>query len=205
VLIGLLGVSRPVYGYLFACTALGLMIGAFTSARLSRRGVSHARLIVAGLAAIVVTALALLGLTWAGWLRVSFLVPLAVIGFVGQGVVRPNAAQGALEPMPEIAGIASAVLSGLQMLTGALASAAVAALFDGRSALAMTGTMAACAVAAAAVYLGLVRRAERSRSHPSSGGAARAMQGLLSHSQDEVHHGGHIAAGALSPEAPDDL
>ena len=37
VLIGVLGVSRRVYGVLFAVTALGLMIGALTNARLSRR------------------------------------------------------------------------------------------------------------------------------------------------------------------------
>ena len=161
VLIEVLGVSRQAYGYLFACTALGLMAGALLSARLSRAGVSQGRLVAGGLAAIVATALALLALSWGGWLRPGLLVALAVAGFVGQGVVRPNAAQGALEPMPEIAGVASAVLSGLQMLTGALASAAVAALFDGRTALAMTAPMAVCAVLSAVVYVVLVRRAER--------------------------------------------
>ena len=161
VLIGLLGVSRRVYGGLFACSSLGLMIGAFGSARLSRRGVPPARLITIGETAIVGTALLLATLTVAGGLRVSLLVPLVVIGFVGHGLVRPNAAQGALEPMPDIAGVASAVLSGLQMVTGALASATVAVLFDGRSAIAMTGTMAVCAVSAATIYAGFVRRAER--------------------------------------------
>jgi DHA1 family bicyclomycin/chloramphenicol resistance-like MFS transporter len=161
VLIGVMGVSGAGYGYLFACTALGLMAGALLSARLTRRGVSHTRLMVGGLGAIVGTALLLAALTSAGRLSVGLLVPLAVVGFVGQGVVRPNAAQGALEPMPEIAGIASAVMSGLQMLAGAAASAAVAALFDGHTARAMTATMAACSVAAAAVYAGVVRLAER--------------------------------------------
>jgi DHA1 family bicyclomycin/chloramphenicol resistance-like MFS transporter len=161
VLIELLRVSRAVYGYLFACTAFGLMVGAFATARLTRRGVPHERLIVGGFVLIVGTALALLALTLAGRLTVSVLVPLGVVNFVGQGIVRPNAALGALEPMPEIAGIASAVLSGLQMVSGAAASAVVATFFDGRSALAVTGTMAACSVGAAAVYAGLVRRAER--------------------------------------------
>jgi DHA1 family bicyclomycin/chloramphenicol resistance-like MFS transporter len=160
VLIGVLGVSQHVYGFLFAATAGGLMLGAFTSARLAHRGVSHARLIAWGLGAIVVTALALLVLTLGGWMRPSFLVPLAVVGFVGQGVVRPNATQGALEPMASIAGVASAVMSGLQMLTGAIASAVVAALFDGRSAIAMTGTMSVCAVGAAFLYVFVVRPAE---------------------------------------------
>jgi DHA1 family bicyclomycin/chloramphenicol resistance-like MFS transporter len=112
---------------------------------------------------------------------VSLLVPLAVVGFVGQGIVRPNAVQGALEPLPTIAGVASAVLSGLQMLTGALASALVAALFDGRSALAMTGIMAVCAVGAVLVYVALVRPAEhrlgRARSRVGSRRAESALDG----------------------------
>jgi DHA1 family bicyclomycin/chloramphenicol resistance-like MFS transporter len=179
VLIGLLGVSLHAYGYLFACTALGLALGAFTSARLSRRGVSHGRLIVVGLTMIVTTALLLAGLTWAGWLRVSLLVPLAVISFVGQGIVRPNAAQGALEPMSEIAGVASAVMSGMLTLTGAVASAVVASLFDGRSAIAMTGTMAVCSMGAAAVYAGLVRRAERGAATARNGAHASTEVGML--------------------------
>jgi DHA1 family bicyclomycin/chloramphenicol resistance-like MFS transporter len=160
-MIGLLHASRRAYGALFAATAAGLMCGALLSARLSRRGVPHARLIRWGLAAIVLTALLLAALTLLGWLRLWLLVPLAVIGFVGQGTVRPNVAQGALEPMGEIAGVASAVMTAIQTLTGALASAVVATLFDGRSALAMTGTMAACAAGATLVYATLVRPAER--------------------------------------------
>ena len=165
VLIGLLGVSQRTYGVLFAVTAGGLMAGALTNARLSQRGVAHSRLIAWGLGAIVGTSLVLLALTFLDALRVWTIIPLVVIGFVGQGIVRPNAALGALEPMSSIAGVASAVLSGTQMLTGALASALVAALFDGRSAVAMTGTMAACAAASAMVYAFVVRPAERRSSH----------------------------------------
>lgn len=157
VLIGLLGVSRRVYGLLFAITAFGLMVGALSSARLSRQGVSHATLISRGLGAIVVTAIVVLALTLVGWLKVWLLVPIAFIGFIGQGLVRPNATQGALEPMAGIAGVASAVMTGVQTLTGAAASALVAALFDGRSALAMTAMMALCAVGSTAVYLLVVR------------------------------------------------
>lgn len=180
VLIGQLSVSRRVYGLLFATTSFGLMIGALTSARLSRRGVSHARLIAWGLGAIVVTSASLVAITMLGWLRVWSLVTLAFIGFVGQGVVRPNATQGALEPMAAIAGVASAVMSGVQMLTGAASSALVAALIDARSALAMTGIMAACAGAATLVYAFVVRPAEladhsyRSASTGSTFAARRA-------------------------------
>ena len=161
VLIGVMGVSQRAYGICFATTAFGLMTGSFTNARLIRRGISHTRLITGGLATATGVALVLLGLAMVGRLSLWTLIPLMVVGNVGQGVARPNAAQGALEPMPEIAGVASAVLSALQMLTGAAASAVGAALFDGRSGRAMTETMAVCAVAASAVYFGVVRRAER--------------------------------------------
>jgi DHA1 family bicyclomycin/chloramphenicol resistance-like MFS transporter len=161
VLIGIMGISQRMYGLLFACTSLGLVVGAFANARLNRRGVSHTRLITAGLIAIVSVALLLLVLAAAGRLTAWVLVPLIVVSFIGHGIVRPNAAQGALEPMPEIAGVASAVLTGLTMIVGAMASAIAAALFDGRSALAMTGTMAVCACAAMGAYLVVVRPAER--------------------------------------------
>jgi DHA1 family bicyclomycin/chloramphenicol resistance-like MFS transporter len=161
VVIGLMGASPRTYGLLFACTSLGLMAGSFTNARLSRRGASHTRVIAVGLTIIAVTTTTLVSLTLTGALRLWTFIPLLMIGNVAHGMVRPNAAQGALEPMPEIVGVASALLGGLQMVAGALASAIAASLFDGRSALAMTGTMAACAIGALGVYLLVVRPAER--------------------------------------------
>jgi DHA1 family bicyclomycin/chloramphenicol resistance-like MFS transporter len=170
VVIGLMGASQRAYGLLFACTALGLMAGSFTNARLSRRGASHTRIITVGLTIIAATTAMLVSLTLTGALRLWTFIPLLMVGNVAHGAVRPNAAQGALEPMPEIVGVASALLSGLQMVTGALASAIAASLFDGRSALAMTGTMAVCAAGALTVYLLVVRPAER-RSGARRGGA----------------------------------
>src|SRR5512132_2548628 len=152
VLIGVLGVSRRVYGLLFAATSFGLVVGALTNARLSRRGISHARLIAWGLGLIVATSVVLLALTLAGAITPAVLVGLAVVSFVGQGIVRPNAVQGALEPVPESAGVASAVVSGLQMLVGGVSSAIVAAWFDGRSALSVTAMMAITALMSALVY-----------------------------------------------------
>ena len=163
VLIGILGVSRRVYGLLFAVTSFGLMVGALSNASLSRRGVSHARLIAWGMGIIVATSVLLLVLTLVGAISAWTLVSLAVAGFVGQGIVRPNAVQGALEPVPESAGVASAVVSGLQMLVGGVSSAIVAAWFDGRSAIAVTTMMALTALASLTVYGFVVRPAELSR------------------------------------------
>ncbi|CAN5322805.1 multidrug effflux MFS transporter [soil metagenome] len=164
VLIGVLGASQRVYGLLFALTSLGLVTGAFASARLGRRGVSHARLLSTGLAVACAIAVTLLLLSAGGLLTVAVFIPLVVIGNVGTGMLRPNAAQGALEPMPDIVGVASALLSGMQMVVGALASAIAASLFDGKTALAMTGTMTVCSLAAALVYASVVRPAEK-RAH----------------------------------------
>ena len=161
VLIGVMGVSQRLYGLLFACTSLGLVCGSFLNARLNRRGVSHTRLIAIGLAVIASVAVILLVLSATGLLTAWLLVPLVVLSFVFHAIVRANAVQGALEPMPEIAGVASAVLVGLQMIIGAVASAVAAALFDGRSAIAMAGTMAICSIGALSVYLVVVRPAER--------------------------------------------
>ena len=161
VLIGLLGVSKRAYGMLLACTSLGLMLGALSSARWSRRGVSHHQLIVVGLTAIVGTALTLFVLASVGGIQPTTVVPLAVLGFIGHGIVRPNVVQGALEPVAEVAGVASALMSATQMVTGATASALVSAFFDGRTAQSMTGVMALCACGAAIVYAYVVRPAEQ--------------------------------------------
>ena len=85
---------------------------------------------------------------------------------MGQGIVRPNAVQGALEPVPESAGVASAVVTALQMLVGGLSSAIVAAWFDGRSAISVTAMMAITALASASVYAVVVRPAERRELRP---------------------------------------
>jgi DHA1 family bicyclomycin/chloramphenicol resistance-like MFS transporter len=184
VLIDVLRVSRRTYGALFACTTLGLVIGALVSARLTRRGVASKRLVVVGLAAIVSSAVAILTATVAGVLSVGLLVPLAAVGTVGLGIARPHTAQGALEPLPEIAGAASAVLSCAQMLTAALASTVVAALFTTHSSLAMAAPMAACALAAVAVYVAVVRRAERAATRSGGWSADRRRDGRVGLASD---------------------
>lgn len=165
VLIGLLGASARTYGLMFAVTSLGLMAGSLTNARLTRRGLPHARLMSVGLAVVTGTALVLLALAATRTLTTASFIPLLVAGNVAHGVVRPNAAQGALEPMPDIVGVASALLSSMQMLIAAGVSALAASLYDGRTAIAMTGTMSACALAAVLVYAAVVRPAERRRAY----------------------------------------
>ncbi len=161
VLIGALGTPKSTYGLLFACTSLGLMVGALTNARLSRRGVPHQVLITWGMTAIAGTALAMVALAMIGVASVLAVVPLATLGFVGHGMVRPNVVQGALEPVPEVAGVASAIMSAIQMVTGASASALVSTFFDGTSARSLTITQLVCALVSVLVLVLVVLPAER--------------------------------------------
>ena len=133
---------------------LVVLVGAWLSVRLTRRGVAAERLVVVGLAAVVASAVALLAATVAGVLSVGLLTPLAAVGTVGQGIVRPHTAQGALEPLSDIA-----------------------ALFDGHSSLAMTAPMAACALASVAMYVAVVRRAEQAATRSAGRIADRGSDG----------------------------
>jgi DHA1 family bicyclomycin/chloramphenicol resistance-like MFS transporter len=72
--------------------------------------------------------------------------------------VNPLAAHGALEPFPDMAGVASAVRGCLQMLGGASASALVAWLFSG-SPTALPLAMSLFAIASSLTWLLLLRAA----------------------------------------------
>ena len=96
--------------------------------------------------------LGLLAATWQGVLSVGGLAPMMVLATFSLGLIAPNAGHGAVEPLPEIAGAASAVLSFTQMVCGAVATAAVGASFDGRSGVGMAGVMAVFGVAALVVF-----------------------------------------------------
>ncbi|MDB4912445.1 MAG: drug resistance transporter, Bcr/CflA subfamily [Gemmatimonadetes bacterium] len=194
VLIGLMGVSQRAYGALFAATSIGLVGGALGNAWLNRRGVSHTKLIAIGLVVISAVALVLLGLAASALLTAPLLITLIVISHIGQSIMRANAMQGALEPMPEIAGVASAVLTGLQMIVGAASSAIAAALFDGHSAVAMTATMSICSVGALSVYFGVVRPAQNRKALPAVAGTGIVRETLANCGDDE-----HAAVGWARP------
>ncbi|MEO7998083.1 MAG: multidrug effflux MFS transporter [Gemmatimonadaceae bacterium] len=174
VLIGLMGISAQFYGVLFAATSLGLVAGSLLNARLNRRGLSHQKLIAIGLVVIASTSLTLFALSFTTMLQPTILISMIIISHVGHAVVRANSVQGALEPLPDIAGVTSAVVTGMQMVVGASTSAIAATLFDGHSAIAMTGTMSLCAVGALSTYLFVVRPAERKRAKEKVGDSVMA-------------------------------
>ena len=162
VMIHVLGVSTAVYGWFFASTALGIMAGSFLNGRLSVRGVPPSRLLKVGLALAVVSAVALVLVSIGNDVRIATLMPLLVLNTFCFGLIAPNAKHGALQPLPEVAGVAAAVLGFTQMLLGGtVASALVAFLYDGHTATAMTGVMTLFALASLTAYVGIVGPAEK--------------------------------------------
>jgi DHA1 family bicyclomycin/chloramphenicol resistance-like MFS transporter len=159
-LINIVGLRPEQYGLIFAATSLGIMGGAFLNSRLNAWGVSPSYPLTVGLALAAASAILLLSMTLADWMPLSLVIPLLILGTLAFGLIAPNAMEGAMQPLPQIAGAAGAAIGCIQMAMGAIASALVAALYDGHSALSMTALMTLCSLLALGSYLLFVRSAE---------------------------------------------
>jgi MFS transporter, DHA1 family, multidrug resistance protein len=146
------GLSAHHFSLAFGSTALSILTGAYVSGKLSERHVSEHILLTFGLLVSAIGGITLAMLVYTGNINFSMFLMLCVVTTFGYGVIAPNAAHGAMHPMPEIAGIAGATLGFFQMAGASLASAAVASFSDNTTAFAMTGTMASFAFVALAVY-----------------------------------------------------
>lgn len=140
------------YGLTFAFTTVALLAGNFVNGKLNARAVSP-RIPLAiglGLAAATSTALAVLSMTV--HISLPLLLGLVALCMFSAGLIFANAIQLALQPLPHIAGVASAALAACQLGLGAIAGAAVAYFFDGRTPLSTAAAMAICAWLSLAVY-----------------------------------------------------
>src|SRR5260370_41562456 len=95
----------------------------------------------------------LLAITLFGWKPLPLVISLLVLSNLSFGLIAPNAMQGAMQPLPQIAGAAGAATGCIQMTMGAVASGLVAAFYDGHSALSMTALMAGCSLLPLVSYL----------------------------------------------------
>jgi DHA1 family bicyclomycin/chloramphenicol resistance-like MFS transporter len=160
VLIGGRGFSAAAFSAVFACAGCGTIGGAFLNGQLARRRVPSSRILAWGLSLGSVSTFALVTLSLTGHDSMVALLPLLVASNAAYGLVGPNATHEALQPMPDAAGITSAVLRCMQMMAAAGASALVPALYHGHSSTPMTGVMAACAASALLVFVIGLRRVE---------------------------------------------
>ncbi len=161
VMIQIFGISPRLFGGLFAAIDLGLLGGFFLNARLVARGIALHLPLSSGLVLGALSSLLLFLLSFTDRAGIADMVALLIPGAFAYGLITPNTAHGALQPVPEAAGVAAAILSVLMMLTGAASSALVSFFYDGETPLAMTGMMAAFSLAALVLYAASVRPAER--------------------------------------------
>lgn len=139
--INILGLSPAQYGLIFGASSLAVMAGTVVNKRLDGWGFSPARMIVTGLGLATFAAVLLLIMSLTGGRSILLVVFVMVGVALSFGLISPNAMTGAMEPVPETAGSASAVLVFVQMVAAGASSELVAWFFDGQSALSMAVVM----------------------------------------------------------------
>ena len=147
------GVSKVAFAGLFALTSLGVIAGASVNAQLVKRQVEPKTALDLALSLTVGAALALLVMSLEGFASIAIVAGLAFVYFLAMGLIFPNAMHEAVHPLPEIAGIASAILLASQMLGGAAGGALGAALYRDASPLGVAEVMFGAALIAAALYM----------------------------------------------------
>ncbi len=161
-----LGMSAQSFGLVFALTAFGIMSASIINGRLNARGVSPHKLLRTGLILSSSTALLVTIMVFTGYLPLWLLIPILMLNTFSFGMIAPNASHAAIEPVPEMAGVASGIISSIMMGTGAAAGALVTFLYDGHTGRAMGGVMLGCTLSALAIYLFWVR-GRQPATHPA--------------------------------------
>jgi MFS transporter, DHA1 family, multidrug resistance protein len=151
VLLTLFGVSQHEYGLIFAFIASGLIVSSQLNNFLLRR---YNSVQIVRVSLIIQTILGFLLFTGSAfqWLDLTSTVVLIFLFLSCQGFSFPNSSALSMAPFTREAGSASALMGALQMGLGAL-SIAIVGYLEARSALPMTGTMAACALLALILLL----------------------------------------------------
>ena len=152
------GVSKAGFAALFAITASGVIVGSSINAWLLNRHVRAKTVFDVALALECLAALALLAVGLAGAGSALIDAALVMVFISAFGLVFPNAVHEAIHPLPEIAGLASAIVTTTQMLFGALGGVAAAALYRDASPTALGAIMSASALAGGALYAFWLRR-----------------------------------------------
>lgn len=158
VLMQVLSLSAAEYGLAFVVSTAGILSGTLVNGAASSRGVRAGLLIAVGTWLQLATAGIFTAASAAGAAPAPVVAGLAAVHLFGFGLVAPNVAQIALRPIPDIAGTGAAVLTALQLATGAVFGALVSALHDDRTALSTAGMMLVGSAASFIAWRRLARR-----------------------------------------------
>ncbi|MDA1058240.1 MAG: multidrug effflux MFS transporter [Proteobacteria bacterium] len=128
--VDVLGMAPAHFGFVFTAISGMLAIGSFLAGSLARR-FNRRRMFFAAAVAVAIINVAMAVLGWSGAATIPLLIVLlGAIGFA-MGFVVALAMAGALEPHPQVAGTASALIGFSQGTFAAAMSAVAGLLFDG--------------------------------------------------------------------------
>jgi DHA1 family bicyclomycin/chloramphenicol resistance-like MFS transporter len=151
------GLSPTGFSIAFAINAVGFFAASQAAAGLGR-SFGMARVVAGATLGFAVSTAALLAVTAAGFGSLPVVVAMLVVANAFLGLVIPSTMVMALDPHPDVAGLASSLGGTLQMLAGGAMISLAGPLFDGTP-LPMTAGIAVCgALALAASALALRRR-----------------------------------------------
>jgi len=159
--IGVVGLRPDQYGLIFSACSAAIMFGAFLDGRLGRRGIASGDVLATGLMLMTFCSVVLLAMTMGGLRSPALFAGLLIVVAFGSGLSIPNVMNATMQPLPEIAGVVSAAAGSVQLTAWAISSGLVSLLFDGRSALSMTATMALSSLLGLGAYFLIARPAER--------------------------------------------
>jgi MFS transporter, DHA1 family, multidrug resistance protein len=154
VFIELLGFTPDLFGFVFIFTVIGYLMGSTTVSQIALH-IDGDYLVLVGTTLMFAGGLVMVGFVLCEWVSaVTIVGPMAVFMF-GFGITLPNATAGAISPFPHMAGVASAMLGFFQMAMAAVASIAVAFLYD-ETALPMAAVICATGILAVLSRLALI-------------------------------------------------
>jgi len=157
VLLRVLGFTASDFGYLFALSMSGYLIGSWISGRFVLR-LGMDRLLGIGTVLTLIGGVSMAALAALQVNHVAAILGPMFFYMFAFALVLPQAMAGALTPFPQIAGNASSLIGLCQYGLSAIVGTAVAALFDGTQ-LPMAGAIGVMALLSALAYATLVRPA----------------------------------------------
>ncbi len=111
----LMGLDPKLISILFVLPIPGYLLGSWLAGRLAKKQGLES-IIGLGIGMLILGSLSMLVAGLMGYLNIFVVLVPATIYFLGGGLVFPTATTAALEPMPNNAGVAGAVLGGMQNL-----------------------------------------------------------------------------------------
>ena len=135
------GLSPTGFSLAFALNAIGFFAASQMAASLGER-FGMARVVGTAVTAFAAVTTALFLVALAGYATLPVIIAMLFVGNAFLGVVMPTTMVMALDPHPDIAGMASSLGGTLQMVTGGAMMAVAGQFFDG-TAVPMLGVIAA--------------------------------------------------------------